>query len=83
MTGIDSRSRKEMLAHLGGRDLLVGGQLAGDAVGVDLREERTRRREQAERDAGDGGVHAGLEHREPDADAERRRRRAGSAPWPA
>ena len=32
--------------------------------------------EQAERDAGDRRVDAGLEHREPDADAERRRRPA-------
>lgn len=54
------------VAHLLGRDGVVGGELIGDAVGVDLGEERSGGCEQAEGDAGDGGVDAGLEHGEPD-----------------
>ena len=58
------------VAHLGGGDVLVGGELVGDPVGVDLGQERPGRGEQAEGDAGDGGVDAGLEGRQPDAGAE-------------
>ena len=57
-------------AHLAGRHVAVGRQLAGDAVGVHLGEERSRRCQQAERDPGDGGVHPGLEHGEPHAEPE-------------
>ena len=55
---------------LGGGDVLVGRELIGDAVGVELGQERPGRGEQAERDAGDGGVDPGLEGGQPDAGAE-------------